>query len=175
MDSKTTRGIPPDLDSCKQHILRSHHRSFIWTHCDNHQIPNIDACLNGWKKNGRSLFPIWFVGNQYPVSGSKSQGKKIKGDAGDGDVSERTSGKNKRKKKRTESGYKFRKMVNRLSFDNDSLINLEKEIDSCSSDDTEELEDIEVTAGEKMYLDDSDWERLSDFVDDIISDSSDSD
>ena len=39
--------------------------------------------------------------------------------------------------------------MNRLSFDNDSLINLEKEIDSSSSDNTEEIEDIEVTAAEK--------------------------
>ena len=30
-ESKTTRRIPPDLDSCRQHILRSHHQSFIWT------------------------------------------------------------------------------------------------------------------------------------------------
>ena len=76
------------------------------THCDNHQISNIDACLIGWKKNGRSLFPILFVGNQYPVSGSKSEEKKIKGDAGDGDehvknVSESKSGKKKRKNQDT--------------------------------------------------------------------------
>ena len=87
LDSKTTRRIPPDLDSCKQHVLRSHFRSFIWTHCDNHQIPDIDACLNGWKTVGSSLFPVWFVGSQYPVvAKSRSQEKKIDGDAGDKNI-----------------------------------------------------------------------------------------
>ena len=76
--SKTTLSIPPDEDSCCQHILGAHCISFVWNNYDNHIIPTIDPYLNGWElKNGVSV-PVWFVRSQ-------SQ-KKEKVDGYDADV-----------------------------------------------------------------------------------------
>ena len=73
--SKTTLSLPPDEDSCCQHIT-AHCISFIWNNFDNHIIPTIDPYLNGWElKNGVSV-PIWFVGHQLPLILHRQKKKK---------------------------------------------------------------------------------------------------
>ena len=95
--SKTTRTIPPDFDSCKQHILRVHHRAYIWSHCDGYMIPEINTCINGWRSDGKALYPVWFVGLQYPHTEKKTKKKKKDGYAADED--EFVEAANARKKK----------------------------------------------------------------------------
>ena len=45
--SKTTMTIPPDIDSCTQHILRCHLTAFNWINSDKNTIPPISLISNG--------------------------------------------------------------------------------------------------------------------------------
>ena len=45
--SKTTMTIPPDIDSCTQHILRCHLTAFNWIHSDKNTIPPKSLISNG--------------------------------------------------------------------------------------------------------------------------------
>ena len=45
--SKSTMSIPPDEDSCEQHILRCHHRAYEWKHSNMKIIPSIDKYAIG--------------------------------------------------------------------------------------------------------------------------------
>ena len=175
-ESKTTRKIPPDLDSCRQQILRSHHQLFIWTRCDDYIISAIDACLNGWKTDGKTIFPVWIIDDQYPVFEKRQKKKNFEGYAGDEDeiVDNSNSKRKKRRVKSSEPGYKFRRIINQTNLVDDSFLIPEKEVDCSSGDDAED--EMEVTTDDETYIDDYDeWERLSDFAEDITSDSSDSD
>ena len=67
--SKTTMNIPPDIDSCIQHIRRCHLRIFIWTNCDKQLIPHISTYDNGWRLSEcKAVLPVWFTGPQFPPS-----------------------------------------------------------------------------------------------------------
>lgn len=75
--NKTTMTIPPDEDSCTQHILRCHHRVYIWTRCNQSIIPTIDKFKNGWKLSEDGMIvPVWYKGPQLPPSCKKTFRKK---------------------------------------------------------------------------------------------------
>ena len=67
--------IPPDEDSCTQHILRSHLITFIWKHSSLQIIPNISKYENGWKlSDGDMIVPVW--GTQLPHSCTNNKQRK---------------------------------------------------------------------------------------------------
>ena len=199
-ESKTTRTILPDFDSIKQHILRVHHRSFIWKHSDEFMIPNIAAIANGWWGDGKSLYPIWFTGSQYPPPEKKTKKKRNDGYAGDeDDVIETSSSKNKRPKKKTSDGRgrKFRRMANEIADNVDDeifvpsvicpvamevvqlrtedTVNFHSSDETCDPTSGEEGEDEMEKENETAIDSESEWEKLSEFGDDEYSDSADSD
>ena len=72
--------IPPDEDSCTQHILRCHHRVYIWKRCHQSIIPASDKFKNGWKLSVDGMVvPVWYVGPQLPPSCKKNCRKKTSG------------------------------------------------------------------------------------------------
>ena len=76
--------------------------------------------------------------------------------------------------KSSEPGYKFRRIISQTNLVDDSFLIPEKEVDCSSGDDAED--EMEESTDDETYIDDYDeWERLSDFAEDITSDSSDSD
>ena len=77
--SKTTMTIPPDVDSCTQHILRSHLQVFNWLNCDKSIIHHLNPFENGWKlSENKEVLPVWFTGPQFPPSVTKRKIKKKK-------------------------------------------------------------------------------------------------
>ena len=60
--------IPPDLDSCTQHILRSHLVAFKWINFDKMIMPNINPYENGWKLAGNNTFSRFgLLAHNYPL------------------------------------------------------------------------------------------------------------
>ena len=63
--SKTTMTIPPDIDSCTQHILQCQLTSFNWINSDKNTIPSIILVSHDWiSSDNCELFPLWFFGSQ---------------------------------------------------------------------------------------------------------------
>ena len=105
--SKSTMTIPPDEDSCTQHIFRVNLVMYNWKHCTLPMIPFIDPCLNGWKKCDGTLTPVWFTGPQFPPSFSKKT-KKSNVDVG----YEADNEKKKKGNEKTQQQKKLQKRVN---------------------------------------------------------------
>ena len=62
-ESKTTITIPPDEQSCTQHILRCHYRVYSWKRSNESVIPDIDMFENGWKLSADGMVvPVWYAG-----------------------------------------------------------------------------------------------------------------
>ena len=131
--SKTTLTLPPDIDSCTQHILRCHLRVYIWTNCYMKNIPYISPYANGWKLSKcKEVIPVWFTGHQFPPSVSRSKPTHRKtpenndaydADDSDADIGKNSEGPKKGKSKKnshetnsdgTRPGRKFRK--NRMNM-----------------------------------------------------------
>ena len=107
--------IPPDLDSCTQHILRSHLVAFKWINFDKMIMPNINPYENGWKlAENNTLLPVWFTGSQLPPPYSKQSSKKqtvkdsYEADC-ERDNEQREKIKRKKKSNKEGPGSKFRK------------------------------------------------------------------
>ena len=198
--SNTTRTIPPDFDSCKQHVLRTHHRAYIWNHCDEYVIPEIDARVNGWRREIVSPSLVY----RLAISSYRKKKKKKDGYAADEDEFVEIPHVRKKKLKTKESdgrGRKFRRMINEEDDGDNSASSItfgvpvelfqlrsddEDEDELVTQNSAEPVEAVERRSGEEgedemgMTCDDAadnsdEWERFSEFDEDVTSDSSDSD
>ena len=74
---KRTIDIPPDEQSCSQHILRCRYRVYSWKGSDDSVIPNINTFDNGWKLSAGGMVDlVWYAGPQMPHSCKKPPRKK---------------------------------------------------------------------------------------------------
>ena len=155
--------------------------SYIWNHSDHYMIPYIDACVNGWRSDGKSLYPIWFVGDQYPPIKKRTKPNQRDGYAADEDVSAKYPSAQKKRGKRKVfhgPGQKFRKFVKEDNQEyTKASIQPGKTLETIIHDSDNDGEDeMGATVDEVESPNNSDeWERLSEFDDDSNSDSSDSD
>ena len=106
--------LPPDEDSCVQHILRSHNTAFIWKNFNNFVIPNINPYVNGWKSMNDMLVPVWFCGPQFSPSVQNHRKKRHNGYEAD---DESTKKRKSVEKTSTGKGRKFRKQLHVLASD----------------------------------------------------------
>ena len=80
---KPTMTIPPDIESCTQHILRCHLTAFNWINSDKNTIPPISLMSNGQiLANNGELIPLWFSGSQSPSCISRKRMNKLTEDDG---------------------------------------------------------------------------------------------
>ena len=92
--------IPPDEDSCVQHILRAHYITFIWRNYHTQIIPRIPLFGNGWKiDDDNEVVPVWFTGTQLPPSCIKTRKKKNIGDGYEADTEYVQGNKDKKEEK----------------------------------------------------------------------------
>ena len=96
--------IPPDEDSCVQHILRAHYITHIWRNYHIPIIPRISLLGNGWKiDDDNEVVPVWFTGSQLPPSCIKTRKKKRICDGSEADIEFVPVNKNKNRNIKTRS------------------------------------------------------------------------
>ena len=105
-ESKTTITIPPDEQSCTQHILCCHYRVYSWKRSNESVIPDIDMFENGWKLSADGMVvPVWYAGPQLPPSCKKPPRKKAskETDGYEADIEHTSEQKTKSKRKKKTS------------------------------------------------------------------------
>lgn len=175
--SKTTMNLPPDEDSCTQHILRAHCIVFIWKHFSSFIIPNIDPYVNGWKLLNGRVVPVWFCGPQFPESVQNRRKKRHDGYEAD---DEGTKKRKNVEKIDTGKGRKFRRRLHGITENGDG-IRVSEELSeyseknfrvNVSGNDGSNEEDEEDSVLD-LNNDTDEWEHFSEFGE--SSDTSDSD
>ena len=70
---KSSVNLIADEASITQHLLRADLQTYIWKQCtlQNMTIPSIDG--RGWYEEDGLILPVWFTGNQFPPSLSRSK------------------------------------------------------------------------------------------------------
>ena len=67
LHTKLTQPILPDPASTKQHIRRGNLQCYLYKHCKDRWLTQIDPCTSGWTKNTNGkLLLLWFNGEQFP-------------------------------------------------------------------------------------------------------------
>ena len=70
---KSSVNLIADEASITQHLLRADLQTYIWKQCtlQNMSMPSIDG--RGWYEGDGLILPVWFTGNQFPPSLSRSK------------------------------------------------------------------------------------------------------
>ena len=161
--SKTTMSLPPDEDSCIQHILRSHYIVFIWKHFSSFIIPNIDPYVNGWNLLNDMVVPVWFCGTQFPPSVQNRRKKQHNGYEADDEGTKKQKNVEKLDKG---NGRKFRQKLHVLAVDDlsgeEDEIYVSERIPEQSGNDGSNEEDGEDSVL-NLNNETDEWEHFSEF------------
>ena len=68
---KKTSSLPPNPNSLRYYILRTHHLAFIWKRCLYAIVVPLPLNENGWKEDNVIVVPIWYKCSQLPPSTNK--------------------------------------------------------------------------------------------------------
>ena len=70
---KKTSSLPPNPNSLRYYILRTHHLAFIWKRCLYAIVVPLPLNENGWKEDNGIVVPIWYKCSQLPPSMNKKK------------------------------------------------------------------------------------------------------
>ena len=68
--------IPPDPDSIIYAIIRAHYQAYEWLRCCQKNIVHLNLKDFGWKIEGNTVKPVWYIGRQ--MAPSSRQRKAVK-------------------------------------------------------------------------------------------------